>query len=116
MEKNATLKPYLCPKCHIYDMDPLNQPIRMLCNAYKVPAGSSNAAKFFDVDSNTLTNVKSASGTLQVQMRCLKLNGEGREHSWPKHGWLRFNGKQLMPLTQPPEKYLLERERMNHLM
>jgi len=40
---------------------------------------------------------------MQIQMRCMKLNGEGREHSWPKHGWLRFNGKQLMPLTQPPE-------------
>jgi len=44
-----------------------------------------------------------ANGALQVQIRCCRLDGDPFEHSWPKHGWLKFNNKQLMPLTQPPE-------------
>lgn len=98
------MKPkYMCPRCQLSWIDPLNAPVKVLCPMYKVPAGSNNSAKFFDVDRQTLDAIKGAGGVLQVQMRCLKLDAEGYEHSWPKHGWLRFNGKQLQPLTQPPE-------------
>lgn len=50
-----------------------------------------------------MNSIKMANGALQVQIRCCRLDGDPYEHSWPKHGWLKYNNKQLMPLTQPPE-------------
>lgn len=42
-------------------------------------------------------------GSLQIQIRCCRLDADPHEHSWPKHGWLKFNNKNLMQLIQPPE-------------
>lgn len=67
-------------------------------------AGGGNASqKRFTVDEETVLRIKQGNGKLQAQIRCLRLDGIPYEHSWPSHGWLRFNNKQLMPLTQPPE-------------
>lgn len=78
MGKLKEVKPkYMCPKCQLSQIDPLNSPVKTLCPMYKVPAGSNNSAKFFDVDRATLESIKQAGGTLQVQMRCIRLDTEG---------------------------------------
>jgi len=87
-------------------VDPFNEPVKILCSAYKLSIGATNnnaSQKRFNVDTDTTSKIKHGNGKLQAQIRCLRLDGIPYEHSWPKHGWLRFNNKQLMPLTQPPE-------------
>lgn len=64
--------------------------------------GNGASYKKFNIDKNIMNSIK-INGSLQVQVRCCRLDGELHEHSWPKHGWLKFNNKNLMQLTQPPE-------------
>jgi len=43
MGQNIKLSPYFCPKCLLWNIDPYNEPIRVLCNPYKIMTGNGTS-------------------------------------------------------------------------
>lgn len=88
MMKNKNIRPYLCPACLLWYIDPFRVPVKILCQPYKIISNridnkmDNKFTKTFSIDTQTVKNIKLSKNKLLVQVRCIKLNAI-HEHVWP---------------------------------
>lgn len=96
---NAKLTPYLCPRCILTKINPLNLVVEVLVSPWLVkdcPVSGSNCEvieKVFEVSHETRANILRGLGSVQIQVRCIKMDGKSLMMSWPSKGYLVVNNK-----------------------
>jgi hypothetical protein len=108
---------FVCHICQFRKMDPLCQPIATILaprilpklTSQEVKARARQAAQVqeFTIKEQFYTELNKAGNFgnnkyLKVQVRCIRLDGIGFEHMWPKFGQLRLNNGQATEWKMPP--------------
>lgn len=103
IDKNTV---FVCHMCQFKLMDPLSQPVATILRPFLIPKCNTkeamsyskmiNRGKEFVFKENFYQDINRASNfgqtkTLKVQVRCLRLDGVGFEHMFPKFGRSSFN-------------------------
>ncbi|OMJ90909.1 hypothetical protein SteCoe_6673 [Stentor coeruleus] len=102
---HGKLKPYFCPLCILEKINPLDFCAEVLISAWVVRqnfssncTGIDTAEKSFEYKIATKNLVDTGQGRYQIQIRCLKLDGQSLMMTWPLRGYLVINGKIAMKL------------------
>lgn len=111
-----TITKFVCHLCQFRQMDPLCQPIatimqprllsKLTTQEVKARARQGNQAQEFTVKEQFYNDINRPgnfgnSKSLKVQVRCLRLDGTGFEHMWPKFGQLKINSGQAHEWKMP---------------
>jgi hypothetical protein len=103
VSRNRDLTPYLCPLCLLQQLGPFDAPCEQLLKPWLVRPSQPQGVNCFEVAEQVLTvppalreKIEAARGRLQLQLRCVKLDGECMAQSWPARGALVVNGKVAM--------------------
>ena len=102
----AKMNHYECPECQFLQMEPLDQVVECIVKPFLVVSkGISNSnTQHFEFPQDKLEQLFKAKGELQVQVRCLKLDGSGFTQQWPKLGCLVLN-EALAQEFRPPQNH-----------
>lgn len=102
---HGKLRPYLCPLCLLEKINPLDFCTEVLISAWVVRqnfssncTGVDTAEKSFEYKIQTKNLVENGQGKYQIQIRCMKLDGQSLMMTWPLRGYLVVNGKIAMKL------------------
>lgn len=101
---NVFMSPYECFTCQIMQMDPLDKPIKFLVEPFILERNQSHLSetqKSFLFTEQNRSDILEAAGRYQVQVRCLRPNGTGYMHFWPKLGALKVNTTNAIEFRQP---------------
>lgn len=97
------LKPYLCPACALLKINPFDSPTVSLVepwivqqNILSYPCVISCTERIIEYKIETKQLIENNGGQLQIQVRCLKLDGISYTMTWPLNGLLLINGKTAM--------------------
>ncbi|OMJ95635.1 hypothetical protein SteCoe_879 [Stentor coeruleus] len=102
---HGKIRPYLCPLCILEKINPLDSCVEVLISAWTVKQnfsingpGVDIAEKSFEYKIATKNLVETGQGKYQIQIRCMKLDGQSLMMTWPLKGFLIINGKISMRL------------------
>eukprot|EP00357_Protocruzia_adherens_P002559 CAMPEP_0115012466 /NCGR_PEP_ID=MMETSP0216-20121206/24752_1 /TAXON_ID=223996 /ORGANISM="Protocruzia adherens, Strain Boccale" /LENGTH=535 /DNA_ID=CAMNT_0002381525 /DNA_START=56 /DNA_END=1660 /DNA_ORIENTATION=+ len=107
MKANVDLPEYECILCQAKMINPFDEVMDVFCHPFGLEptkqAGNEGKKKkrSFMYQSSTKTKIHSAAGKYQIQIRCLKLDGIGYEHTWPKWGKVSVNSREVMEFKMP---------------
>ncbi|CAG9318438.1 unnamed protein product [Blepharisma stoltei] len=104
MGRNTLISPYECPTCQLYQMQPLDEVVEFYILPNSVPRDfihGTQCERNFTFLQSQLDKIHSAKGALQIQARCLRIDGIGYTHQWPKVGCLIVNGRTAMEFRGP---------------
>ncbi|OMJ81936.1 hypothetical protein SteCoe_17474 [Stentor coeruleus] len=105
---HSKLKPYICPACALLKINPLDFPAESLVEPWVVqqniesfPWFISCAERIIEYKNDTKKSIEIGKGKIQIQIRCLKLDGMSYTMTWPSNGLLLVNGKIAMKFEIP---------------
>lgn len=101
---NVFMSPYECFICQMMQMDPFDKPVKFLVEPFILERNQSNTSetqKSFIFTEQDQNDILEAGGRYQVQVRCLRPNGTGYIHFWPKIGTLKVNTFNAIEFRQP---------------
>ncbi|CAG9320164.1 unnamed protein product [Blepharisma stoltei] len=98
--KQTQSENYECVSCQIIQMHPLDEVLEFLITPFWICKDSvSPCERSFECSFEFQQRIFDSRGELQVQIRCIRLDGIGYTQKWPKHGSLSINGKNAMEFT-----------------
>lgn len=109
MGRNVTMKFYECIICQMESLD-LSQPVvAPLVMPFLLPREdpkitNKRMSKKFSFDAETLCKIENSMGRMRVQIRCMKVDGEGFNNTWPTGGAIILNNVTIMEPHKLPER------------
>ena len=107
---------FVCHMCQFKTMDPLQLPVATILRPFLVPklhpndvrghVRKQNTGKEFVLKESWYSEINRSTNygnnrTLKVQVRCLRLDGVGFEHCYPKYGQSSLNNADMRSYTTP---------------
>ena len=100
---NARTRPYLCPKCILLKLSPLDFPVEAVLGPWRLKECTDTRVELqkMEFTNHMINTIHSGNGDYQIQIRCTRLDGKSQCMAWPPKGNLIINGKIAMKFTIP---------------
>ena len=100
--ENSKINPYLCPSCILEKISPLEPVCETLVKAFRLSQNKFLGFNYeieeisFEISDEKKNEIVNADGMIQVQARCIRMDGTSIHHVWPVKGVLLVNHKVAM--------------------
>jgi predicted RNA-binding Zn-ribbon protein involved in translation (DUF1610 family) len=104
---NSRIKPYYCPDCILKKISPFEPVTDILVPATKFTEEIRENSKVYNSEINyelperLYSKIKAGNGSVQIQARCIKMDGKSINQVWPPNGFLIINDKLAMKFLCP---------------
>ena len=105
---NSKLTPYLCPSCILQKICPLEPVSETIVKAFRFTQNKFSGPNFeidelsFTVSNEKKVEIMVGDGLIQVQARCIRMDGASIHQIWPIKGYLLVNDKVAMKFETSP--------------
>lgn len=105
---NSKLTPYLCPSCILDKISPLEPVSETLVKAFRFTQNKFSGPNYeidelsFVVSNEKKVEILTGDGLIQVQARCIRMDGDSIHQIWPIKGYLLVNDKVAMRFETSP--------------